>query len=436
MRKTLLVVLAALSVCPPAAAAARKPNIIIFFMDDVGYGDLASYGAKDVATPNIDRLARQGARLTDCYAAASVCTPTRAALMTGRYQHRIGLESVIRPHQVDKGLPASVATFPRLLKDAGYATALFGKWHLGSRADFSPTRHGFDEFFGFRSAALDYYSHVNEAGKHDLFENDRPVKVDGYITDELARRTISFIDRHAAEPFFIDVAFNATHWPFHPPDRSSPPPLPKGENLAIVEKWAEEGTRADYVRMLERADRAIGEILAALDRHKLTGNTLVIFTSDNGGEWLSRMTPLSHRKGSLYEGGIRVPCILQWPGKLAAGTTSSQVAITMDLTATILAAAGANADRQLDAIDLVPLLAGGKTVERTLYWRSPFENNTEKALRSGKWKWITMRDIFPGQLFDMTKDPGEHNDLAAQHPELLRKFKQMHRAWEKEVAAK
>jgi len=433
MRQTVIVLLAALYVSP-LAAATQKPNIIILFMDDLGYGDVGSYGVKDASTPNVDRLAQQGTRLTDCYAAAAVCTPTRAAFMTGRYQHRVGLESVLTPRDVDKGLSATEPTLPMLLKNAGYATALIGKWHLGVRPEFSPMKHGFDEFFGFRSGALDYYSHVNEAGQHDLYENDRPAKLTGYLTDELARRTIAFIDRHAGEPFFIDVAFNATHWPFQPPDLASPPPLPK-EKL-FVEKWAEEGTRADYVRMLERADRAIGEILAALERNKLTDNTLVIFTSDNGGEWLSRMGPLFQRKGSLYEGGIRVPCILRWPGKLKAGTTSAQVAITMDLTATIVAAAGAKSQQPFDGIDLMPLLTEGKLLERTLYWRSPFEDNSEKALRSGKWKWIAMRTLFPGQLFDLENDMGERNDLAAEHPELLRRLKEMHGAWEKEVARK
>jgi arylsulfatase A-like enzyme len=416
------------------SAEAKPPNVIIIFMDDLGYGDVGSYGAKDISTPNIDRLARQGVRLTDCYAAAPLCTPTRAAFMTGRYQHRVGIENVFTPRDVDKGLSPAEPTLPRLLKNAGYTTGLVGKWHLGFKPEFGPNRHGFDEFYGFLSGAHDYYSHVNEAGKQDLYENERPVTLTGYITDEIARRAVSFIDRHAAERFFLDVAFSATHWPFQPPDMSAPPAIPAGDDF--VEEWAAGGTRADYVRMLESADRAIGAILAALDRHQLRDSTLVIFTSDNGGEWLSRMGPLSQRKGSLSEGGIRVPCIFRWPARLPAGKTSAQTAITMDLTATILVAAGASSNQPLDGIDLVPILARKqKPLERNLYWRSAWPNSPEKALRSGKWKWISTspRMLFPGQLFDLSIDPGERNDLAIEHSDLLKKFKAMYVQWEKEV---
>jgi len=425
---------AALFVC--SIAEARGPNIVVLFMDDVGYGDVRSYGAKDVATPNIDRLAREGVRLTNCYASAPMCTPTRAALMTGRYQHRVRLESVLTPEDIDKGLPATEETLPRILKNAGYATALIGKWHLGFKPEFGPNRHGFDEFFGFRSGAIDYYSHVNEAAEHDLYENEKPVELKGYMTDEIGRRAVSFIDRHAGSPFFLDVAFNATHWPFQPPDLKTPPPLPHGKGLDIVRSWANTGTRADYIKMLERADRAIGDILAAIERNKLTNDTLVIFTSDNGGEWLSRMGPLFQRKGSLYEGGIRVPCIFRWPGRLAAAKTSTQTAITMDLTATIVSAAGGKASRAFDGIDLLPILAGKQSpIDRTLYWRSAWPNGQERALRSGSWKWISVSPnmLFAGQIFNLEADAGERNDLSSEHPELLRKFSEMYVQWEREV---
>ena len=419
-----------------ATAEARQPNVVVLFMDDLGYGDVRSYGAKDVATPNIDRLAKEGVRLTNCYAAAPLCTPTRAAFMTGRYQHRVRLENVLTPNDRDKGLAATEETLPRILKNAGYATGLIGKWHLGFKPEFGPNRHGFDEFFGFLSGALDYYSHVNEAAEHDLYENEKPVELKGYMTDEIGRRAVSFIDRHAGGPFFLDVAFSATHWPFQPPDMKSPPPIPHGTHLDVVREWAAEGTRADYIRMLERADRAIGEILAAIERNKLSANTIVIFTSDNGGEWLSRMGPLSQRKGSLWEGGIRVPCIFRWPGVLPADKTSAQSAITMDLTATIVAAAGAKATRPLDGIDLAPILARNeKRVERTFYWRSAWQNGQERALRSGRWKWISVSPnmLFPGQIFDVEADPGERNDLAADRPELLRKFRSLYLQWERDV---
>jgi arylsulfatase A-like enzyme len=421
---------------PRPADPSGRPNVIVFFMDDLGYGDLRSYGATDVRTPNLDRLGREGVRLTDCYAAAPLCTPTRAAFMTGAYQHRVGLEAVLTPRNDQLGLSASVPTLPRLLKEAGYATGLVGKWHLGWKPEFHPNRHGFDEFFGFLSGSVDYYSHRNSAGVHDLYENDQPVQLTTYLTDEITARAIAFIERHASRPFFLDVAYNATHWPFQPPDLTTPPSLPSGTYEEVTERWAAHGTREEYVRMLERADEGIGRILAALERAGLGDRTLVIFTSDNGGEWLSRMEPFFNRKGTLWEGGLRVPCILRWPGRLPAGTVSSQAAITMDLTATILAAAqvSASPDLPLDGIDLVPLLAGQRPpIDRTFHWLSPFAGNPDRAIRYGHWKYISESALFPGLLFDLQADPGERNDLAAERPELLEKLRGMHRDWERSV---
>ncbi len=430
--------LLALALLSTPAAAATRPNIVVFFLDDVGYADLRIDGALDARTPNLDRLAREGVRLTECYAAAPVCTPTRAAFMTGRYQQRVGLETVITHAlgNAETGLAPTEPTLPRYLHDAGYATGLFGKWHLGSRPEFRPNRHGFDEFFGFLGGAVDYYSHRGEDGKPDLYENDRPVELKAYLTDEITARTISFIERHAGEPFFVDVAYNATHWPFHPPDLATPPPQPPGEPAQVVSAWAADGTRADYVRMLERADEGIGRILATIDRLGLRRDTLVIFTSDNGGEWLSHMGPLFHRKGTLWEGGIRVPCVFRWPAQLAGKRVSSQPAITMDLTATILAAAGAavRTDKPLDGIDLMPILRkGGRPVERTFYWRAPGAKSPDAAVRDGRWKYITQSPLFPGLLFDIEADPGERKDLASRYPEILRRLKAKHDAWKNEV---
>lgn len=422
--------------CAPGLSAER-PNIVVIFMDDLGYSDLRIDGALDVRTPNLDRLARESVRLTQCYAAAPVCTPTRAAFMTGRYQHRVGLESVISAsigtgHQ---GLSPEEPTLPRYLRDAGYATALVGKWHLGSKPEFHPNRHGFDEFFGFLGGALDYYSHLGDDGKHDLYENEQPVHSDRYLTDEITDRAISFIERHHGEPFFIDVAYNATHWPFQPPGLTKTA-HPAGTPAEVVKKWAAEGTRKDYVRMLERADEGIGRILAAIDRRGLRRNTLVIFTSDNGGEWLSRMDPLFHRKTTLWEGGLRVPCMLRWPAQLPAKRISRQPAITMDLTATILSAAGAKirADRPLDGVDLVPLLKGeAPAMERTFYWRGIRAGSQDRAVRDGRWKYITQSSLFPGLIFDVAADPGERKDLAARHPEILQLLEAKHREWERAV---
>ena len=417
-----------------AGAAASKPDVILILMDDLGYGDLGSYGGPDVRTPNIDRLAREGVRLTDAYANGAVCTPTRAALISGRYQHRIGLEWVLLPADSARGLPVTGTSLPALLKANGYATGLFGKWHLGSKPEFGPNAHGFDEFFGFLSGAHYYYA----AGTGDpsgLFENTTPVEQVGYLTDEITRRALDFITRHAEGPFFLEIAYNAVHWPFEPPDRqfteaeqSVPRPIRQMPDDSVP------ATRADYVRMLERADQGVGQVLAALDRLNLARNTLVIFTNDNGGEWLSRNAPLSHRKGTLWEGGIRVPLILRWPETLPAGKTSEQVAITMDLTATILAATGtgAPAGYQPDGIDILPILRGKAPLrERQLFWRVNRPVRQQQAVRSGSWKLL----VDGGQylLFDLSADPGERNDLAARHPEIVFRLKHLFADWEKDV---
>lgn len=420
-----------------------KPNVVLILMDDLGYGDIGSYGARDARTPNLDRLAREGVRLTDAYANAANCSPTRTGFITGQYQQRYGIEWPLGsvPGDSARGLPVTGATLPALLRKNGYATGLVGKWHLGFKPEFGPNAHGFDEFFGFVSGAVGYYTHRQGDGTPDLYENTTPVEVPGYLTDEITRRGVSFVDRHSNRPFFLEVAYNAVHWPFDVPDKpasarhampqpgeAGAPGLYQGPNATVP------ATRTDYVRMLERADRGVGEILAAIERRGLTRNTLVIFTSDNGGEWLSRNAPLSNRKSTLWEGGIRVPMILRWPGHLPANKGSAQVAITMDLTASILAATGATipANYKLDGLNLLPSLSGrSPAVERQLFWRikRPHE---QRAVRSGRWKLLQDGRNF--YLFDVSDDPGERHDLTAAHPELVRKLNAALDKWEKEVA--
>jgi arylsulfatase A-like enzyme len=412
----------------------------MIIMDDLGYGDVGSYGAPDARTPNIDRLAREGVKLTDFYANHANCSPTRAALITGRYHQRYGIESPLRPVNDSRHLPPSATSLPRLLKNAGYATGLIGKWHLGAETGSGPNRHGFDEFWGFRGAAVDYYTHnvatvaavQLPAPVHDLYSNEAPTTSTAYLTDELTTRAEAFIHRHAGVPFFLEVAYNATHWPFQRPD------LPEGKRG--WDHYRESGTRADYVAMLERADQGIGRILAALDKLNLAQNTLVIFTSDNGGEWLSRNAPLFHRKSTLWEGGIRVPLLLRWPASLKAGTVSSQVGITMDLTASILAAAGVRpeANYRPEGIDLIGQLQKGTTVERTLFWRLPPPATgtppfLQRALRRAHWKYIDDNGQYV--LFDLRNDPGERHDVAQQHADLIREFRSLVAKWEADVDA-
>jgi arylsulfatase A-like enzyme len=235
--------------------------------------------------------------LTDFYANGPVCTPTRAALMSGRYQQRVGLEWAISPGQRELGLAVEDSTLARVLKRDGYATALFGKWHLGYRREFGPLAHGFDEFFGLLSADIDHYSHREINGEPDLYEGDRPVERKGYMTDLITERAVAFVEKHTGEPFFLEVAYNAVHWPFQPPDRP--------DDVRDIKTWY-KGTRRDYAQMLERVDDGVGAILGALEKRGLTDRTLVILTNDNGGEQLSRGTPLRGNKGILLEGGIRV----------------------------------------------------------------------------------------------------------------------------------
>lgn len=431
-----------LGVASPPAPAQRPPNVVLVMMDDLGYGDLGSYGGVDARTPSIDRLAREGVRLTDAYANGPVCTPTRAALISGRYQQRVGLEGVITVSPADRelGLPALGTSLPALLRTNGYATGLVGKWHLGWKPEFGPNAHGFDSFYGFLGGAHSYYTNQGEifrvgAGPPDLYENTSPVEATGYLTDEITRRAVGFIARHADRPFFLEVAYNAVHWPFEPPDR--PPAAAVRGTARSLRQMPDDSlpaTRQDYVRMLERADRGVGEILAALDQRGLTQNTLVVFTNDNGGEWLSRNAPFFHRKGTLWEGGIRVPLILRWPGELPSGKISGQVTITMDITASILAATGTRppAGYRPDGINILPILRGkSPLLERRLFWRWTRPDRQQRAVRFGQWKLLA--DANQLLLFDLSVDPGERTDLAGRRPDLVAVLKRLLADWEAEV---
>ena len=329
----------------------------------------------------------------------------------------------------EQGLPATGRTLPQLLKNNGYRTALIGKWHLGYKKEFSPNAHGFDYFFGFKSGLIDYYQHTDQQGEHDLFENDQPSHATGYSTDLFTEHSVKFIEQNAGQPFFLEVAFNAAHWPFQVPDHPSVAP----NNARFVQPQdSPTNTRQDYVSIVERADRGVGQILAALERRGLTRNTLVIYTQDNGGEWLSRNTPFFHNKGTVWEGGIRVPAILRWPGHIPAGKVSGQVGITMDLTASILAATGTlvPAETRLEGIDLMPVLEGrAPEIERTLFWRV-IGARPQRAVRSGDWKLI-----FDGRplLFNVRTDLGEQNNLIGQHSDIARRLQPLLTAWEQSV---
>lgn len=414
----------------------QRPNVVLIITDDVGYGDFGSYGAPDIKTPHIDRLARDGVRLTDFYANGATCSPTRAGLISGRYQQRFGLEAPLGAQGAidnERGLPSSGRSLPQLLKHNGYTTALIGKWHLGWKSEFSPGAHGFDYFFGFKSGFIDYYQHTaggDSPLKADLFENERPVEVPGYMTDLITERSIQFIEQNARQPFFIEVAYNAAHWPYQRPDQ----PSTARENARHLGPFDNPtSTRTDYVAMLERADQGVGRILAALDRLGLRRNTIVIFTNDNGGEWLSRNTPLFHNKGSVWEGGIRVAAIFRWPGHIPRGRVSGQVGITMDLTASILAATGTPApgEARLEGINLFPVLEGrAPEIDRTLFWRV-IGARPQQAVRAGDWKLLY--DGGRAMLFNVRTDLGERNNVIGERSEIARRLAPLIKAWQKDV---
>ncbi|HEV3384005.1 MAG TPA: sulfatase-like hydrolase/transferase [Gemmata sp.] len=409
-----------------SSEARKHPNILLILVDDLGYGDLGCYGSKDIRTPNIDRLSKEGVRLTDCYSAAAVCSPTRAALITGRYPQRSGFEWVIDYNEKDRGLKATDTSLPRLLKKGGYATGLFGKWHLGYKAEFGPNAHGFDDFFGFPSADLDYYSHKDANGDPGLYSNTKLIQENGYLTDLITDRSTAFLKKNASNPFFLEVAYNAPHWPFQVPG--------KPDDFRDEKTYGPRtGTRADYIKMVEHLDTCVGKLLAELDRLGLSKETLVIFTNDNGGERLSDNGPLFHGKYTLWEGGIRVPCIVRQPGAIPVGTTSAQPIITMDLTAGILSAAGIAppAEASLDGEDVLAILAGKKPKqERTFFWRlkRPGEQGGQKAVRRGKWKYILDRRV--ELLYDLEADLGERKSLAYEHPEIVMQLREALAGWE------
>jgi arylsulfatase A-like enzyme len=418
-------------------AQVARPNVILIMSDDMGYADLGSYGGTDIKTPNLDRLARGGVRLTDAYANGVLCSPTRAALISGRYPQRSAIETALGPEGT-RGLAVSGTSLPQILKNNGYRTALVGKWHLGGTVT-GPTRtggpraHGFDLFFGFMGSHVDYWHHNRGPNSEDLWENETQISMDGqYLTTLITERSLRFIEESAAarQPFFIDVAYNAPHWPYNRPDRPSPPP---GSGAHVLANAENPPTRADYASMVEAADSGVGQILTSLDRLGLTNNTLVIFTNDNGGEWLSNPGPLFNRKWTVWEGGIRVPAIVKWPGRIRAGSVSDQPATTFDWSASIIAATGASIPGHYEGIDLMPILEGrAPKVARTFFWRSaPNSNRTQQAVRQGDWKLVV--DANHMLLFNVRNDISERRDLTAQHPDVVRRLRALLADWGRSV---
>ena len=336
------------------SSIAQRPNIIYIMADDLGYADLSCYGRKDYSTPHLDKLASQGMKFINAYSAGSLCTPTRVGFMTGRYPARtpVGLREPLTMTANDSavGLSADQYSLPLILKEAGYETALIGKWHLGFNPEFSPNQNGFDYFFGFHSGATDYISHRGQRGGPDIHENEKLIKIKGYLTNVFKEKVISFLQRPHSKPYFLSVQFNAPHWPWQGPND---PAYPDTMNLTTG------GTKETFAAMMKELDDAVGAIINELDRQQ-ANNTIVIFTSDNGGEKFSDMGNLTGMKFQLWEGGIKVPAFVRWPGKIKPGTTD-QVIITMDWTTTIATVAGAKPKFPFDGEDLHTTTHGSAT---------------------------------------------------------------------------
>lgn len=400
--------------------------------DDLGWADLSCYGRREYQTPNLDKLAASGTRFLSAYSASALCTPTRCAFNTGRYPARtaVGLKEPLtwkRNMKDTVGLDANIPTIASLLKGNGYNTILVGKWHLGYLPTHSPLKSGFDDFFGIMSGGVDYFTHKDALGDPDLFEDETPVEKTGYITDLITDRAVEFIRGKHDKPFFLSLNYTAPHWPWEGPEDK--------DKSAVLKEWTTDGGSIGvYGKMMTSLDSGIGKVLAAIKTSKLDENTLIIFTSDNGGEQFSFNWPFSGQKYDVLEGGIRVPAIVCWKGVVPAGKTTDQVAITMDWTATMLDATGTkqNADFPLDGISLLPFLKGDqKDFDRTLFWRMKDQN----AIRSGKWKYYRketkLKDCIQEQeyLYDLVTDPMEKDNFKESFPAVFNDLKEQYTEW-------
>lgn len=405
---------------PLQETASARPNVLVILADDLGYGDLGCYGGT-LPTPNIDRLASEGARFTQAYAAAPVCTPSRAGLFTGLYPARFGVQANTGTNRAarkrGKGVPGEVVMLPERLAPLGIHTGLIGKWHLGVKEGMEPIDQGFDEFFGF-TAASHHYLPVTAGdtkmmrGKETEAEYEKE-----FLTDAFARESVAFLTKNKAQPFFLTVALSAPHNPYEASE----------ELLQRFPNIADEKARA-YAALVSSMDDAVGRILAALAQEGLAENTLVFFASDNGAmldESPGSNAPLSSGKSFLFEGGIRVPMMARWPGRVAAGQTLAAPVSLLDISATTLALAGADAETLggLDGRDLRPVFAGEAVPERTLLWRM----GPSSAIRKGDWKLVASNKS--RWLFDLAQDPGEKTDLASKEPERLAALEQELGAW-------
>lgn len=413
---------------PASAMRSVRPNIVFIVADDMGYADASCYGSHYIHTPEIDSIAADGVKFLQGYANSAVCSATRTALITGRYQYRlpIGLEEPLASttkHQ--PGLPPSHPTLPSLLKGAGYRTGLIGKWHLGVLPQYGPLQSGYDEFYGLRGGGVDYFSYMTTGGFKDLWHNDKAIAetTRGYLTKLLGDSAVDFINRSQSDqPFFLSLHFNAPHWPWEGPNDEA-----ESRRIGRRIHHDDGGSQATYKEMVEAMDREIGRVLAALRQRGLRDDTIVIFTSDNGGERYSEVWPFSGQKTELLEGGLRVPTLFSWPRKAPKGKVTQQVAISMDWLPTLLSAAGVipAADYPPDGINLLPQINGAEPVPRTLFWR--YKGNNQRAMREGNLKYLKIREHT--YLFDVVADPRERANLKDRLPGDYARMTQRWLAW-------
>jgi arylsulfatase A-like enzyme len=405
----------------------RRPSFVFILSDDLGYADLGCYGGRSKCSPEIDRMAAEGLRFTDGYANSPVCSPTRFALATGRWQYRLrgGADEPIASRHARAspvlGLPPEHPTLASLLRDAGYATALIGKWHLGFAPHFGPLKSGYQEFFGVMSGGVDYFSHCDSAGKHDLYDGAEEAGRSGYLTDLISDRAVQFIAKQKKnEPFLLSLHYTAPHWPWETRADET-----ESKRISSI-VHTDGGSLATYLTMIRQMDEGIGAVMNALKG--VEENTLVVFTSDNGGERFSDNWPLVGKKMDLLEGGIRVPYVVRWPARVPKNTTTSQLAITMDWPATFFEAAGVapHADYPLDGVSLLKNLENPSlTIERDLFWRMKFRE--QKALRSGRWKYLSIEgDEF---LYDLATDARERANFAKREPAKFAELREKYAAW-------
>jgi N-acetylgalactosamine-6-sulfatase len=439
--------------CKQNQKTSTFPNIIVFIADDLGYGDLGCFGSADINTPNIDNLANHGVRFTNYYANGPECTPTRVAFLTGRYQQRAGgLECAVGAGNVGRyneaewladrgelGLPVSENLLVKVLKQNDYQTGMMGKWHLGYEKKFRPIEHGFDYSFGSIGYGGDYFYHTEQVetgledltGMHTLMENNKEVFYTGeYATKLFTEKAIEWLtSRNKEKPFFLYLPYTAPHTPYQGPGDLIDRPL-------RAEEW-NVGNRETYVEMVEALDSGMGEILTYLEENKMDEETLVIFFSDNGGAKIADNGPFSGNKGQVFEGGIHVPCIIRWPGKVEAGKVSEQTCISFDLTKSIINLVEPETEEKLDGYDILNhVIADKANFARTLFWRKKRGNLIHKAIRDGNMKYLTRMNgdsVLFEKVINLNDDPAEKNNLINQLPETAQELKYKLRIWENEV---